>query len=218
MPSTEKPPIIFKVYASSHGKECHHLPSELRKLFSLQKRFTLPIIDIVQGKRISQEVVERIKEDAERSVAEGDRQLILLILGSNNLRKGGDPQQVGLLFHQVTQHVVDLPGTHVVLTSPLPSPETDGLGSEERFEALATILNNISNMYDLKCSFLRTSKIFCPNGHLSIDKFKLVRGPNGDLVHDVHLNQAGAAEWAMHLYNHIRNRPQSAFSLMPTKK
>ena len=111
------------------------------------------------------------------------------------------------------QHLVKLEGTHVVLTSPLPSPESDGQGSEARFEELAKIQNDIANAFAPKCSFLRTSKIFCPHGKLSEDNFKLVRGPNGELVHDVHLNQSGAKLWAKHLYDHIRLRPKSAFSL-----
>ena len=156
-----------------------------------QSRFLAPEFEVVQNRRISPLVVGKIKRDTAMRAELGQRQCIVLILGSNNLRWAGSPAAVNQLFREVVEHFASLPGAFLVLTSPLPSPEADE-ESKVRYEALAKELNNLHNEFPSTCSFQRTSRIFAPNGNIDLDKTHRLKNQSklevkkSDIVHKIH--------------------------------
>ena len=188
-------PINLKVWSSSHGCERHHLPSKLRKRLRNQSRFTLPLFNAQGGRRITPRIVGDICSDMSRGY--GKPQCHVLILGSNNLRRGEEPSEVCNLFNQILQHGSNIPKCHVVVCGILPSPE-ETTQSKVVFEDTSSLLKSLVKGYRKKSSFFNTAKLFQKHGRVRKRFFKR---RNGQV--DIHLRRRGARLMSKILKKHL---------------
>ena len=211
-PNAIFPKVGINIFASSHGNRNHHLPEALRVLMTADqsRRFLLPSYDAQGGRIIDQGLVDLIKSDMD--ARSGQPQVIILILGSNNLRDGGDPVSVAEHFRNVVDHCRTVQRCHVVLTGVIPCPKTDvfnpnavnNTGSRHRFQLLSTELKKIANSNYPKCTFLSTSQFLTCDDE-SVDEQYFVRA-------GVHLNKKGAELLAFKIYEHLKHIPKKTWN------
>ena len=105
-------------------------------------------------------------------------------MGTNNLRRGGNPVEVAKLFRDFVENLPEH-DTHVILTGLIPSPETDG-ESRQRFQQCSKELLKISTEFKGKFSYTNTSKLFIKHNVLNKEYY----------ADGVHLNMLGARKLA----------------------
>ena len=72
-------PIPLKIYASSHGCDWHGLPKALKNQLKDQRRFAPPVFNAKGGRKIAEDIVQKIIFDMNSGKALP--QCIWLILG-----------------------------------------------------------------------------------------------------------------------------------------
>ena len=157
--------------------------------------FLLLYFDAVSGRQISYNLVGQMIQDVNLRAELGISPIVILILGSNNLRNGGDPMEVADLFRDFIENILLCEKTHVILTGIITSHRTDE-SSKKTFSKLSKELKKISNKYRYKCSFINTSKLFVSHNVLNTEFYS----DDG-----LHLNPMGACKLAGGLWAALRN-------------
>jgi lysophospholipase L1-like esterase len=193
-----KRPIALKITASSHGTVYHGLPEVFSDIMKDQSRYQAPVFDAKGGRKIDSGIVDVIKEAM--TSRSGTPQVHVLILGTNNIRRGESPQLVLHYFSQVIQHCVTIPKAHVVLVSLLPSPQTDTT-TKALFREANKMLAGLAKEDPSKASFLNIATFFTIRGNIKEELF-------GD---GIHFTPQGATLYSRKLANHLRKLPKSIF-------
>ena len=202
MANPGNPPIFIKLWGSSHGTPRHHLPQVLNEFMDGYVRFHRPVYDAVGGRKLNHDVVTTIERDMSSRF---EKQVHILFLGGNNLRKKGDPEHLILYFRAILEHAYAIPGCFVVLVSLLPSPKTDHI-SKKRFEMASSMLKKLSFEFEETCSFLNISRVFLKEvtfeGRKKHSINRLYYKPDG-----IHMNCIGAGRVAQMICDHVNSIP-----------
>jgi lysophospholipase L1-like esterase len=191
--------ISLNIWASSHASEHHGLPELLSDIMNDQSRYQAPVFDAKGGRKIDSGIVEVIKDDmTNRS---GNPQVHVIILGTNNIRKGETPQLVFDYFSQIFQHCAGIPKAHVVFVGLLPSPKTDTT-TKALFRETSKMLLDLTKSVPSKASFLNMATFFTRRGGQTIPKF---------YNDGIHFSLLGAKRYSEILWNHLRKLPNSNF-------
>ena len=138
------------------------------------------------GQRLNQEVIDNIVDNAEANCPHP--QFHILLLGDNNLRGGLEPMDSYVRkCERLANSLKRIPNCHLVLTSVLPSLETQ----ENFFEANRKIRDICYNS----------------NGHVTFIDFDGVFTRNGAINYKLyadgkHLNSKGSVSLAKMIYEH----------------
>ena len=200
----------------SHFTDRHSFPPMIRPLLATEQRFLPPHFIANGGARIVKigDTKTRSKDfqlsDITNYIGEWahNPQLIVIMLGTNNLRHGGNPEVVADFFRELVEFINSVPGTHLVICGLLPSCPTD-ISSKERFKTASEMLLQIHNENPDTTSFCNLGAVFTENGVVDAVNFKTIK--NGSEV-DVHLTAAGAQKMAQAIFKVIRKVPKRAFS------
>jgi lysophospholipase L1-like esterase len=141
------------------------------------------------------EIIKDIEDDR------GQRQLMIVILGSNNLRRGLQrPEELMPLFRRIVEKVAATPQCHLVLSSIVPCPKTG-----EVFDVANDLIKSLANAYKNHCTFYDnlTKRLVDKNGGFQCHLFKR---------DELHLNNDGAKVIATGIHNFIMTLARSLFS------
>ena len=203
-------PIKQCAFTSSHGADNHFFPQEYTKCFEGETRFEKPEFLAQGGAKIDDHFVANIKSYLAKN--DGERNLVILIVGGNNIRKKGDGDSILPHFEKIVELVTATERAHVLICGLVPSPpHEETFNSRERFSNADKLLSNLASQNEAKCTFFPTANKFCSAGK-SLHKYYEKGGK------DVHLNRDGAELFAKHLSEMVRNLPKEKFNFSQKPK
>jgi hypothetical protein len=166
-----------------------------------QARYLRPHFDAVSGRKISRRVVENIIAGINRDA--GAPQCVVIILGSNNLRRRSEgPEDIMPFFKSIVDHVSSIDQCHVVITSIIPSPATN-----ETFGDTNTQLKVLCRENKESCSFLNLTPGLCDiDGEIEHHHYKIDK---------IHLNGDGASIIASTFRHTLMNVRKGVFNHKP---
>ena len=209
MPKKKKkfPLIKVKCVGSSHFTERHGLPRHLTSYMESDQnsRYVRNVdFDGVGGRLMDINMVELVKEKMDVSVAREEPCVIVLMIGSNNIRRRGLATDIFHYFEQLVMYASKLQRIHLILCGMLPSPETDEF-SKENFQEASRMLQDLSKSNSTKVSFLNVAELFTYNkeikNHLYSDGIHLTTGVDG-----------GAHLLAKHIFIMLKSLAKSKLS------
>ena len=178
-------------------------------MFENQTRFEKPQFLAQGGARIDDDFVNSVK--AYLAENDGDRNLLILIIGGNNIRRKGTGDTILPYFEKIIDLVTATERAHVIICGLVPSPpHEEAFSSKERFSEADALLSDLASQNEAKCTFFPTANKLCSEGkslHKLFDDNK--KYPEGK---DVHLNKEGAELFAKHLSEMVRNLPKEKFN------
>ena len=125
--------------------------------------------------------------------------ILYTFTGDNNLRRvKEDPEDYLKLIKKLLNEITNIPKCHLVLTSLLPSLETNHL-CKYVFKEVSESIKNITLKYGPeRASFINLNKAFLHAGKIKYELYE----------DGVHLNTAGAKELASRIVNHLKYIPK----------
>ena len=194
--------ISVKLWADSHGTDYHHLPAILLSLFrgTNFSRFSAPEIDALGGRKITPNIVGKIIGDMNLRSGSGQPQVHVVFLGSNNIRRGSNPQEIIPLLRRIADHAIKMCHTHVVFCAALPGIENDHI-LKSKFMTLNSMIKQLSKEFRSKCSFLNLAKRFTSFGQVKVELYD----------DGIHLNHEGAQLLAKVIGGHLQRLPSHLF-------
>ena len=190
------------VFTSSHGLSHRFFSEEFSGLFHQSDRFSLQEIDAEGGRQLSWiGVLDKIKNTASENAP--FKQVILILLGDNDLRPGRygrrakRPELLRPLVTNILEHCHRIPGCWVVFSSLIPS-----IGqyqrTKESFIAFNSIMKEETDKFRFS-SFCQFTRRLCTNGTLEHSYY----------TDDVHLSQNGAEMASRALHRHLQYLPKN---------
>ena len=149
--------ISLSIWASSHGCAHHHLPAAVQSYLEGQSRYEKPTFDAMGGRKINSAIIIKIVED--RNQKRGSCQVHVVILGSNNLRRGQKPQEVMSHFVSLFDQIKDVKDLHIVASGVFPSPETEP-GTKKSFNLFNVMLRKFCSQCPFFSYFNAVRKFF----------------------------------------------------------
>ena len=195
-----------KVYASSHGN--HGFKEKFSFFMGKDKKnYFAPLYDCLGGREIDDDIILEIIKDMEYYAARGEPFIVIIILGTNNIRKKGCALDIMPHFLKLADRVAELPRVHLVINGMLPCPDTDEdtkdrIGSKWNFSEASSMLKTIADSSD-RITFVDLGSIFTRGGVPKVELFN--RG-------GLHLNKDGVNDLAKANYDAVRTIPHSALS------
>ena len=205
-------PIKNCLFASSHGCDHHHFPEHFDSLMSGNPRFSTPEYLAIGGQKIDNHFVENIKTYLAEN--DGKRNLVILMIGGNNIRRKGSGDTILPYFEDIVKQVAATERAHLIICGLVPSPpHEETFNTKDRFSEADHLLSDLAEQNKAKCTFFPTAKYFCQEGK-SVRRYYEKEGE------DVHLNSDGAKYFAQHLFDMVRNLPKEKFNFSqePGKK
>ena len=125
-----------------------------------------PIIFAKGGALLNRTIVDEIKQELKQT--EGRRQIHIICLGGNNIRRNTDVWSVeGLasFFEELTIFASDVRGATLILVGMIPSPAFDHI-SRETFQAMNLKLKKICAQSNDVATYFSAAKLFSPDGRI----------------------------------------------------
>ena len=197
------------LYTSSHGldplpgreEEHRFLPRKLKIEFdiTLQKKFFGPEINAKGGQELNNEIISKIVQNAKNLCRSGTPQVIIVLLGDNNLRNLNQPPNEYLkMIEDLLEQMQQISKCHLVLTSLLPSPKTNWK-CKFVFRDVSNTIKELVGHENLKASFMNLNGKFLIQGEPDLSLF---------LSDKIHLNERGAKILAASIKNHLNKLPK----------
>ena len=133
----------------------------------MSKHHLHPIIYARGGTELNRKIVDEIKQEIKKG--EGTKQIHVLVLGGNNIRRGTNVwsvQGVASFFKELTVFASEVKDVALIFSGMLPSPGFEATSSRP-FEALNTELFNICiQSGGVSTYFDAASFLTSPEGHI----------------------------------------------------
>ena len=121
-----------------------------------------------------------------------------ILIGDNNFRHANEnPKEYLKLIEKLLEEFSNVERCHLVLTSILPSPETNHK-CKHLFKYVSDSVKKLSQNYGSKSSFLNLTKVFMHGGRIKQNLY----------ADGVHLNEEGAQILATRIFNHLKYIPK----------
>ena len=117
----------------------------------LNQSFTNASFDALGGRKMDTKLVKDILKDINSIKIHCKRQTIILILGSNNIRRNGDGSDIIPYFEKIVKSASKIGGCHIVICGIIPSlPDAR---SKKNFCSASYLLKDLCQKYPIVSSF-----------------------------------------------------------------
>ena len=117
----------------------------------LNQSFTSASFDALGGREMDMKLVKDILKDINSTNIHGKRQTIILILGSNNIRKNGYGSDIIPYFESIVKSASKIGDCHIVICGIIPSlPDAQ---SKKNFCSASNLLKDLCQKYPIVSSF-----------------------------------------------------------------
>lgn len=182
-------PVKVTIWSSSHGTERHHLPRAFDELEFYPANFKAPLFRARGGLKIDPQVVDNIITDIKEN--QGTRQVVVVILGDNNIRNHQKPYQVSNLIKRIVTFGNTFPLCCILVVGMIPCPRTNRW-TEPLFRETDRLLQTLIEPKD-NCWFIKITKFFKKHGRLQESLFS----------DRLHLSPTGAKKLATLITAHL---------------
>ena len=154
------PLVRTKTIGSSHANYNHGVPHYLDKFLSGNKRFQQMEYNCEGGRTIDNALYESIIRDIDYSVTHEEPFVIVLVLGTNNIRKEGRAEDIFPFFEQLVLYCAKKPRVHIIICGLIPCPEWDYFSSKKNFSKASVMIENLCKNNENCASFVNVANLF----------------------------------------------------------
>ena len=204
--TTSFPKIRLKVVGSSHTTKKHGVPQILDTLLLKLPRYKKAEHNSKGGREVSNAIIDSIIYDIDASVARDEPFVLVLCLGTNNIRKRGQAGDIMPFFERLINHVSSLQRIHIFICGLLPCPEYDNTTSFINFSQASSLLRKLCTDNPMKASFINLAEVFTTNGVIDTKFFQ-----DGTHLSKTGKNN-GAEMFAKTIFNHLQKLAKAKIS------
>ena len=165
------PKIRLKVWGSSHTTNYRGVPSLLDALLLQIARYQAAENNSDGGRIMCKAFVDAILYDIDASVARDEPFVIIICLGTNNIRKEGQAGDILPFFEEIVNYIANLQRIHIFICGMLPSPKHDSTTSGINFSQASSLLQNLCAENSMKTTFINLGEVFTNNGIIKTEYF-----------------------------------------------
>ena len=210
--------IRLKIWGSSHTNDNHGVPPLLDAHLLKSSRYRPAEYDSRGGREFDDGIVDAIKYDIDASVAREEPFVIVICIGTNNIRQEGEAEDILPYFEKLVKHVANLHRIHLFFCGMIPSPKFDSTTSGKNFSKASSLLRKLCTKNSMKATFINLAQIFTHNGIIKTEFFSSKDGVH--LTHCKCIDKSkckckkplGAELFAQELFNQLEKLPKNKIS------